>query len=396
MKQATLTKQKKAIVDRIDREFETIRHVNDFILDNPELGNQEFKAFDLLTRTLRNYGYTVKTGIAGLKTAFDAELKGGKGTGPTVAILAEYDALPDIGHGCGHNIIASSSIGAAIGMLPVIKELGGTIRIIGTPAEDSTSEKVRMIKAGVFKDVDYSMQCHANDRTKTGMKFKALCKSDFEFHGVSSHATRAPHKGISSLDAVLLTHTAVEFLKEHVQKDVSIASIITNGGTAANSIPKFASSHFIIRANEKNYLNEVVKRVYNCAKGAALATGAKVKIKESIRLDSMLCVPAFDDALLDNAKLLDPPQLLEQESMASTDFANVSTILPSSRLDIAFVPVGVSTHTQDFTDAGKTNEAYRAIRIASFAMAATACDIMAKAELAKAITAEHRALTKGT
>lgn len=391
---AKMTRTKKAILARIDKEFGAVRAVNDFILDNPELGNREFKAADLLTRTLRDYGYEVKTGVAGLKTSFVAEVRGAR-PGPTVAVLAEYDALPDIGHGCGHNIIASSSIGAAIGMLPVIKSLGGTFRVVGTPAEDSTSEKVRMIKAGVFRDVDYSMQCHANDRTRTGMKFKALCKTDFEFHGVSSHATRAPEKGISSLDAVILTHTAIEFLKEHVRKDVSIAGIITNGGGAANSIPKFASTHFIIRANEKAYLEEVIKRVYNCAKGAALATGAKVRIKERIRLDSMLCVPAFDDVLLDNAKLLDPPQLLEQESMASTDFANVSTILPSSRLDIAFVPPGVSTHTQAFTDAGKTEAAYRAIRIASFAMAATACDIMERADLAKAIAAEHRELAKG-
>lgn len=352
------------------------------------MGNQEFKAAELLTDTLQRYGYEVETGVAGLKTAFVAERRG-KGKGPTVAIIAEYDALPEIGHGCGHNIMASSAVGAAIGMLPVIDALGGSIKIIGTPAEDSTSEKVRMIREGVFDKVDFAMQNHANDRTRTGMRFKALCKTDFEFHGVSSHAARAPEKGISALDAVILTSTAIEYLKEHVKKDVSIASIITNGGGAANSIPKFASSLYITRANDKNYLDEVVKRVYNCAKGAALATGAKVRIKERVHIDSMLCIPAFDQALMQNALLLDPPQVAEQESMASTDFTNVSTRLPAARLDIAFVPLGVSTHTQDFTYAGKPESAYRAIRISSFAMAATAFDLLRDPELAARVKKEH-------
>jgi metal-dependent amidase/aminoacylase/carboxypeptidase family protein len=250
-----------------------------------------------------------------------------------------------------------------------------------------------MIKAGVFDKVDFSMQCHPNDRTKTGMKFKALCKVDFEFFGVASHATRAPEKGISALDAVLLMFTAVEYLKEHVKKDVSIQGIIGEGGIAENTIPKFASAHFTVRSNDSVYLDEVLKRVYNCAKGAALATGAKLKIKEIRRLDSMLCVPSFDKVLMDNARLLDPPQMEEQSSMASTDFANLSTILPSSRLDIAFVPLGTSTHSQAFTDAGKTDSAYRAIKISSFAMAATALDIITGSVLAAKIKKEHAGLT---
>jgi amidohydrolase len=392
MKTIKMIQEKKVILNQVEKEFSVIQKVNDVIHDNPELGNEEFKACAILTKTLEDYGYRVTPGVAGLKTAFVAEMKG-REDGPVVAIAAEYDALPDLGHGCGHNVIASSAIGAAIGIAPLMKKLRGTVKIIGTPAEDSTAEKVRMIKAGVFKDVQYAMQCHPNDRTMTGARFKALCKTDFEFYGVASHAARAPEKGISSLDAVLLTHTAIEFLKEHVKKDVSIAGIITHGGTAAGSIPKFAATHFIMRSNDKTYLDEVIKRVYNCAKGAALATGTRLKIKEGIRLDSMLCVPSFDELFMQNAQLLDPPQVHEQTSMASSDFCSLSTIMPASRLEIAFVPLETSTHSQAFTDAGKTEAAYRAIKIASFAMAATAYDIFADPNLAAAITKDHGILS---
>ena len=387
-----ISNEKKMILARIEKEFSVIKGINDFIHDNPELGNREFKAFEILTTTLKKYGYNVNSGVAGLKTAFVAEKKGSS-EGPVVAIIAEYDALPDLDHGCGHNIIASSAIGAAIGILPLADKFAGTIKIIGTPAEDSTSEKLRMIKAGIFDQVHYSMQCHANDRTMTGAKFKALCKADFDFYGVSSHASRAPEKGISSLDAVLLTHNAIEFLKEHVKKDVSISGIITNGGMSPASIPAFASTSYVIRSNDKTYLNEVIKRVYNCAKGAAIATGARLKIKEGARLDSMLCIPSFDEIFINNTKLLDPPQLAEQTSMASSDFCNLSTIMPSSRLEIAFVPYGTSTHSKAFTDAGKTEAAYRAIKIASFAMAATAFDILTDKKLAEKIKKEYESLS---
>jgi amidohydrolase len=252
--------------------------INDYIHAHPELGRNEFQAMAVLCESLESAGFTVERGTAGLPTAFTAEISN-DATGPVVAFIAEYDALPVIGHGCGHNIIATAAVGAAMAIKPLLSELKGTIKVIGTPAEDSTSDKVIMIERGVFNQVDFAMQCHPNDRTITGAEFLALHKVDFKFHGIASHASRAPEKGISALDAVLLTFNAIEYLREHGRKDVSIAGIIDNGGTAANSIPDFASAHFIIRSNDRFYLKETVERVYNCARGAALATGARLDIE---------------------------------------------------------------------------------------------------------------------
>jgi len=365
--------------------------VNDFIHNNPELGNQEFKAQTLLTGVLKEYGFKVVTGVADLPTAFVAEMEG-VSEGPTIAFIAEYDALPEIGHGCGHNIIAASALGAALSLTPMMNKIKGKIKVIGTPAEDTTSEKVHMIKKGVFDDVDFSMQCHPNDRTMTGARFKALHKMKIHFHGKSSHASRAPEKGISALDALMLTFMGTEFLREHVRKDVTISGIITQGGTAANSIPDYAAGRFSIRSEDREYLEEVVERVYNCARGAALATGANLEITDEITLDNMQCVSAFDKLLFDNALLLNPPQVLPQSTMASSDFCNVSTLLPCSRLDIAYVPIGVSTHSQDFADAGKKEVAHDAIITSSFAMAATALDIFVNPSLAILIKDEHAQL----
>lgn len=368
--------------------------INDFIHANPELGHEEFKAVAVLTEELEKAGFKVERGISDLPTAFAAEYTEDP-DGPVVAFVAEYDALPEIGHGCGHNVIATSALGAALILKPLLAGLKGTIKVIGTPAEDTTADKVVMIERGAFDGVDFAMQCHANDRTIVGAKFKALQKVDYKFYGVASHASRAPEKGISALDAVLLTFNAIEYLREHVKKDVSIAGIITNGGTAANSIPDFASCHFVIRSDDSMYLQEVIERVNNCARGAALATGARLEIETEARLDSFLNLPAFTKLLMDNTLLMDPPQVLPQETAASTDFSNVSTILPTSRLDIAFVPVGTSTHSKAFAEAGNTAAAHRAIAISSFAMAATAYDLLANAELAESIKNEFKQMKKG-
>lgn len=372
---------------------EKLIQINDFIHGNPELGRQEFKAAALLCETLEEAGFKVEKGAAGLPTAFVAEASNDP-NGPVVAFVAEYDALPKIGHGCGHSVIASAAVGAALILKPLLENLKGTIKVIGTPAEDSTADKVIMIEKGVFDQVDFAMQCHPNERTIAGAEFLALHKVDFEFHGISSHASRAPEKGISALDAVLLTFNAIEYLREHVRKDVSIAGIIENGGTAANSIPDFASAHFIIRSDDRLYLKEVVERVYNCARGAALATGARLDIKPDVWLDNLLNVPTLDRILMENTLLMDPPQVLPQETAASTDFCNISTILPASRLDIAFAPVGTSTHSQAFADAGNTPAAHRAVEIASFAMAATAYDILSNPEVAAQMKKEHAEASK--
>jgi len=387
----TVPGEKGEILKNLEDLRQDLKEVNDFIHGNPELGHEEIQAVRLLTGKLKEHGFTLELGAAGLPTAFVAEYRG-RNDGPTIAFVAEYDALPDLGHGCGHNIIATSALGAGLALAPLMAELHGCIRVIGTPAEDTTADKIIMIERGVFKDVDFSMQCHPNDRTMTGARFKAMHKADFLFHGRAAHTSRAPEKGISALDGVMLTFTAIEYLREHVRRDAQMSGIVTHGGTAPNIVPDFASASFVFRSDDRGYLNEVVERAYNCARGAALATGADLEILKGLWLDSMLCLSAFDKAFMENALLLDPPQVLPQTTMASTDFANLSTVLPSSRLEIAFVPPGTSTHSREFAEAGRTEAAYRAIDISAFAMAATALDLMLRPDLAAAIAKEHAEL----
>lgn len=365
--------------------------ISDFIHANPELGRQEFKASKLLEDELEQAGFTVERGAAGLPTAFVAEYAPNKG-GPVIGIVAEYDALPEIGHGCGHNIIATTALGAALALKPMMDEIKGTLRVIGTPAEDTTSDKVIMIDKGIFDDVDFAFQVHPNDRTMGGMKFLALHKVDVIFHGVSSHASRAPEKGVSALDALLLTFNAVEFLREHVKKEVSIAYIVTAGGTAANSVPDYASAHFVIRSKDRIYLKEVVERVYNCARGAALATGATLELQPQVWLDDNLQVPTLDQLFEDNAMLGGAKQKAGQETMASSDFCNVTTRLPAARLDLAFAPLGTSTHSKGFAEAGNQEMAHDAVITGAFAMAATAYDLFTQPALAKQVKEEHAKL----
>ncbi|MDD6347177.1 MAG: M20 family metallopeptidase [Lachnospiraceae bacterium] len=365
--------------------------ISDYIYDNPELGHEEFKACDLLCRTLEDNGFDVVRGAADIPTAFSAELKGRPG-GPVIAFVAEYDALPEMGHGCGHQIIASGALGAALALKTMMPSLTGTIRVVGTPAEDSTSDKVDMIARGVFEDVDFSFQCHANDRTMSDARFKAITKREFIFHGVASHASRAPEKGISACDAAVLGYMGVEMLREHVRDDVRIHGIINKGGSSPNTVPDYASVEYGIRADDSRYLREVVTRVENCFRGAALATGAELEIVEGKTIESNLRVPALNSLLLAHAVDGGADQILPQTTMASTDFCNLTRIMPAARLDIAFAPVGTSTHSPAFTAAGKTDMAHRAIHAAAYAMAAAAYDLMTDPQLAKRIRAEFEAL----
>ena len=358
--------------------------ISDFIHANPELGHEEFKSSKLLCDVLEAHGFDVTRGAADIPTAFVAEYKSGK-EGPVIAFNAEYDALPEMGHGCGHQVIASSAIGAGITIKPLMDHLGGTIRVIGTPAEESTSDK------GVFADVDFCFQCHPNDRTMSDARFKAISKLEFKLYGLASHASRAPEKGISACDAATLGYIAVEMLREHITDDVRIHGIITNGGSAANTVPDYSSVEYGVRANSSEVLEDVVERVCNCFRGAAIATGAKLEIIRGKTMQSNLLNKTLNDVVLRNAIEGGAKQVLPQETMASTDFANVTRIMPAVRLDIAFVEVGTSTHSPAFAACGNKPMAHEAVITSAYAMAATAYELFTDPELCAKAKAEFAA-----
>lgn len=363
--------------------------VNDYIHDNPELGNEEFKAVEIITSTLKEFNFEIEKGICGLPTAFQAIYQVGTG-GPVVGLLCEYDALEEMGHGCGHNLQAPSIIGAAVALSKTIDLEAATIKVIGTPAEETDSGKITMTKSGFFDDLDIALMMHGGDRTTVDGNSLASEVVEFHFEGKEAHAAVAPEQGISALDGVLLMFNAIEYLREHVRNDVRMHGIITNGGSAYNIVPGKASAKFSIRALDRPYLEEVLERVYNAARGAALATGSTVSFQPIKSLENKLNVQPLNDILMENAKLaggknLTPPR----ERTGSTDFSIVSHRVPSACLRVSFVPLGTSNHTTKWVEAGKSKDGRDAIIVAANALAGTCYDLLHENEKMKAVKREY-------
>ncbi|KYZ76830.1 amidohydrolase [Anaerosporomusa subterranea] len=385
--------EKQEVYSNVESMSQKLFEINDFIHDNPETGNQEFKAVELLTKTLEDNGFTVERGVAGLKTAFVATYVH-KGGGPTIGFLAEYDALDKLGHGCGHSIIGTAGIGAGIALSKSLGDTPATIIVYGTPAEETTSGKLPMVAAGLFDKLDVALMTHPGDRTTVGSKSLALNLVDFVFEGKASHAAASPEKGISALDGVMMLFNGVEYLREHVRSDTRIHGIVTDGGAAANIVPERAAARFYVRGADRNYLNGVVERVYNVARGAALATGTKVTIKEIKAYDNKVLVESLNNVLLENAKAVGATQILPPpESTGSTDFGSVTFRVPGAELGIAFVPVGTPGHSKDFVAAGTTETGHAALITATKTLAGTGYDLITKPELLKQVKADFKALS---
>jgi amidohydrolase len=387
--------EKQDVYNNVESMSQKLFEINDFIHDNPETGNQEFKAVELLTKTLEDNGFIVERGVAGLKTAFVATYVH-KGGGPTIGFLAEYDALDKLGHGCGHSIIGTAGIGAGIALSKSLGDMPATIIVYGTPAEETTSVKLPMVAAGLFDKLDVALMTHPGDRTTVGAKSLALNLVDFVFEGKASHAAASPEKGISALDGVMMLFNGVEYLREHVRSDTRIHGIVTDGGAAANIVPERAAARFYVRGADRNYLNGVVERVYNVARGAALATGTKVTIKEIKAYDNKVLVESLNNVLLENAKAVGATQILPPpESTGSTDFGSVTFRVPGAELGIAFVPVGTPGHSKDFVAAGTTETGHAALIIATKTLAGTGYDLITKPELLKQVKADFKVLAAG-
>lgn len=367
---------------------ETILGMNDFIHDHPELGNEEYEASGLLMRTLEEHGYKIERDILGLATAFIATYETQPGvSGPVIGLLCEYDALEGLGHGCGHNLQGPSIVGAGIALMKTLrKDIPVTIRIYGTPAEETTSAKLPMAKAGLFDDLDVALMMHGGDRTTVDGKSLALNLVDFIFQGKAAHAAVAPDQGISALDAVLMTFNGIEYLREHVRGDVRIHGVITDGGVAANVVPDRASAQFYIRAADRVYLDAVAERVYNVARGAALATGAELTIQEVKKLDNKINVDRLNQLFLDNAREVGAREVTPpRQNTGSTDFSTVTYRVPGACLRVSFVPFGTSSHTTEWVAAGTSPEGHAAVITAAKAVAATAYDLINQPELLQQI-----------
>lgn len=389
---AALKHRARDVVDRIANELIA---ANDHLYHHPEIGHQEFQSVALLREILARYGIASDSGTAGMATAFQAELSGRRPR-PRIALLAEYDALPGVGHGCGHNIIGTSTIGAAIALHSVASDLPGSVVLFGTPCEESTAEnaggKVPMVEQGLFDDVDAALMMHPSTLNTISTRSSLAARGfDFEFFGVPSHAASRPHEGINALDAVILTYHGINALRQHVKPDVRIHGIITNGGQAANVVPEYASCRFRVRSESASYLDEVVEKVLNCARGAAMMTGATFRHTEyanpykNYLPNQVLAELGF--AILREMGIAIDEQLPEP-GMGSTDFGNVSHKTPCLTYRFAIGDEGLRGHSHEFAEATLTERGHAALVNAAKALAMTAIELICKPELLKAARQE--------
>jgi amidohydrolase len=352
--------------------------VSSFIHANPELGHHEVKAQARLVEELRGRGFTVEQGIGGFSTSFRAVYSAG--SGPVVAFMAEYDALPEIGHGCGHNLICSAALGAAIALKATVErqKLGGTVMVIGTPAEEVPPPvKGLMVERGVFDGVDVAMIAHGRDRTCAGGPLLAVDAFDFEFRGKTAHASASPEEGVSALDAAILTVHALEILREHVRSDVRIHGIVTDGGQAPNVVPDHAALRYYVRALDRPYLESVSRRVEACARAGALATGAAVTITPLGKWEPRRNIDVLNRRLLQHAAAAGAQRIGEHPpSLGSADFGNLSQHLPAATLYVELVPEGVALHTPEVAAAAGAEPGRRALLIGAKTLAATAYDLL--------------------
>jgi len=346
------------------------------IHDNPELGFEEEKASAWLTGYLEDNEFHVERGIAGVATAFRATY--GQGS-PRIALLAEYDALPKIGHGCGHNIIAASAVGAAVGSKPIIDRLGGNIMVLGTPGEEVFGGKIDMVQAGVFKEIDVAMIVHPGVRNVVTMQALACTGVEVEFFGQPAHASAEPHKGVNALEATILAFTSINSLRQHIKEEARIHGIITDGGEAPNIVPAHSAAEFYVRAPDNEYLDELKSKVSNCLLGASTASGARLEYHwDDIAFDSMKNNETLAELFKQNLESLGRhvEAFNPEFGLGSTDMGNVSQVVPSIHPTIAIASPEVLGHTPEFAAAAASEAGHEGLTDAAKALAMTVADIL--------------------
>ena len=364
----------------------------DDIFDHPEIGLEEFHAQKVLTDWLEKEGFAVERGVAGVETAFKAVYRQGEG-GPNIGLLCEYDALPGIGHACGHHMQGPSILAAAKAMKDAEIRKPYTITVYGTPAEESVSGKIRMIQNGcTFEELDAALMMHGGPATQVDVKSLANSKYKVIFHGVSAHAAIKPEKGRSALDALILAFQGIEFLREHVNSDVKIHYTVVNcGGTPANVVPAYAEASVYVRSYNRAYLDTVCRRFEKVLKGAAMMTETEVEIIEEKKVDNKIPVLTLNDLVMKQAEEIHAPQIAPaREKTGSTDFGNVMRRVPGTCARIAFVAPGAAAHSQEYIEAGKTEAAHDAVIYGAKILAGTALELIENPELLKQAKEEFR------
>ncbi len=368
-----------------------LRDVSEYVFGHPELKFEEKLAAQRLAEELKAEGFAVETNVAGLPTALRAEHPA-VSEGPAVAVIAEYDALPDLGHACGHNLIAAAALGAALALGCVKSKLPGRLLFLGTPAEEGGGGKISMIEAGLFRGVDAAMMFHPAPFTTVGHGSLAITEVRVEFRGVAAHASAWPEKGVNALDAVIQTFNGVNALRQHLRDGSRVHGIITHGGTKPNIVPDYAAAEFYVRAADTAYRDELFEKLRRCAEGAARATGAELSYSiislpyKAMRLNRPLDA-AFARNLESLGWKLDAPSG-GSFPFGSTDMADVSHVVPSTHPYLAICGEEVVGHSKPFAEASRSERGHVAMLVAAKAMAMTAVDVFSSPELVQKAWAE--------
>jgi len=382
---------KDTILNNLEEIKDDLINLNDRIGKNPELGFKEFKAVKWLTDYLASHNFKIKKPIGGLETAFKAEYDFNE-PGPVIAYLCEYDALPNIGHGCGHNMIGVMSVGAAVA-LSKYNDLKGTIQVIGCPGEEVGGGKVTLVEKGIFDEVDAAMMVHPSNENRTYSTSLAIEAIKFTFHGQTAHAAAAPEKGINALDGVIQLFNGINAIREHLKDDVRIHGIISKGGESPNVVPDLAEAKFYFRARQKDYLKEVIEKGKNIARGAAQMTSCEVEFSNFENSNDNLNPSGKLAATYEkNLKFAGVNNIADpEESLGSTDMGNVSQVVPSIH---PYIKIGdeLIGHTVEFRDATMSKKGQQALIKAAQALALTGYDILNDNELLEEIVEEFQSL----
>jgi len=430
---------KEMVASFIDAHATEYAQVAQQIWDWAEVGYLETQSSALLQETLRAEGFSIEAGVAGIPTAFVAEWS--QGTGPTVGILGEFDALPGInqdrtaernpiegkgaGHACGHHLFGTGSAAAAIAVKHWMEETGqgGTLRMYGTPAEEGGAGKVYMVRAGLFDDVDVVLHWHAGNQNEAGASSTLANKSaKFRFSGISAHAAGAPERGRSALDGVEAMNNMVNMMREHVPQETRIHYVITYGGAAPNVIPDFAEVFYYVRNPDPENVKSIFERVVKAAQGAAMGTGTTVDYEVIHGLYNLLPNVALQEAMhtnleqvggveytdeerrfaeaihatlhesappIERAAMVEPFLVTEEGGGGSTDVADVSWMVPTAGMSSATWVPGTSAHSWQAVAAGGTSIGNKGLVVAAKTLAMTAIDVFTRPDLIAAAKAEH-------
>jgi amidohydrolase len=381
---------KSSAIGEIDARHRQLSELSLKIHANPELGFHETKAASWLTQYLKENGFAIEKGICKLPTAFRGSYGQGK---PVIAILAEYDALPKLGHACGHNLIAACAVGAGVASKPAIDQFGGSILVIGTPSEEIKGGKAVMAEGEAFNNLDIAMMVHPGVHNTVTTQALACQALEVEFFGKAAHAAARPEAGINALEAMLQSFAAINSLRQHIKTKARIHGIITDGGEAANIVPAHSAATFLVRAEDELYLEELKQRVINCFMGAATASGSRLEYRwANIRYipvrNNLTLARLFRKNMQSLGRKVKPPST--SHAFGSTDMGNVSQLVPSIHPFVAIASEEVLVHSPQFASAAASEAGIQGLLDAAKALAMTVTDLVANPEIVTKIKEEFQ------